>query len=122
MSLQEAFIPVPLKKQIRLSRQAWGRRDLLQRRSDRSRKLRRSLTCCCRSSYTCAIETDGKLRCGDDRNYYSKIHVPVNLGTVSEVAAGSFHVCAIRTDRALRCWGDNDYGQTSIPKNLGLLF
>jgi alpha-tubulin suppressor-like RCC1 family protein len=35
------------------------------------------------------------------------------------IAAGSQHTVALRTDGTVRAWGYNDFGQTTVPSDLG---
>ena len=78
------------------------------------------------SDHTCALLTDGAVRCwgwnlfsslgyghanpiGDDESPASAGNVNVG-GTVTQITAGSDHTCALLTDGAVRCWGWNEHG------------
>ena len=53
------------------------------------------------------------------RNSQGQTTIPPNLGSVTQITAGSLHTCAITTAGTPVCWGNNDEGQTTIPPNLG---
>ena len=50
---------------------------------------------------------------------FGQTTIPPNLGSVTQISAGTYHTCAITTAGTPACWGDNGYGQTTIPPNLG---
>jgi alpha-tubulin suppressor-like RCC1 family protein len=38
---------------------------------------------------------------------------------VNQIASGSNHACVIDSNEHVACWGDNEYGQTTVPTDLG---
>jgi cysteine-rich repeat protein len=78
-------------------------------------------------SHTCALLNTGTVHCwgrGDSGRlgYGNTIHVGDNEapasagivdvgGTVTQLAAGSYHTCALMDTGAVRCWGSGQYGQ-----------
>ena len=51
-------------------------------------------------------------------NGWGEHHVPGDLGSVAQVAAGNDHVIALRTDGSVRAWGRNTSGQCNVPAGL----
>lgn len=62
--------------------------------------------------HTCALLSDGTVRCWGD-NSLSSLPVAVpDLTQVETVSAGLYaHTCALIADGTVRCWGDNAYGE-----------
>ena len=44
--------------------------------------------------------------------------IPLGLGDVVSVAAGTSHTVALRSDGTVRAWGSDTYGQTNVPAGL----
>jgi alpha-tubulin suppressor-like RCC1 family protein len=80
--------------------------------------------------HTCALLTSGQVRCwgdgqfgqlgygntndiGDNELPFSAGVVSVG-GTVTQIAAGSFHTCALLTTGSVRCWGSNWAGALGV--------
>ncbi len=40
-------------------------------------------------------------------------------GITPQVSAGGLHTCALSNDAIVHCWGYNEYGQTTVPTDLG---
>src|SRR5690606_34498692 len=79
------------------------------------------------SNHTCAVVSDGRVRCwgqgtfgrlgygntnhiGDDEEPASVGDVDVG-GTVTQLAAGALHTCALLDGGRVRCWGAESEGQ-----------
>ena len=54
---------------------------------------------------TCAVWTDGKLKCWGNNSYEKAPTSPE--GSFVQVNAGGDHTCAIKADGTLACWGRN---------------
>jgi len=82
------------------------------------------------SNHTCALLSDGKIRCWG-RNDYGQLGdgtltertTPISVSDVINavaVATGRFHTCVLISDGSVKCWGDNRAGQlgdaTTIPR------
>ena len=80
-------------------------------------------------SHTCALLTDGTVRCWganfagqlgygavDDCTSYEypcgkKPGTVTALGGATQIAVGGYHACALLADRTVKCWGDNTDGE-----------
>jgi alpha-tubulin suppressor-like RCC1 family protein len=91
-----------------------------------------------RSTFTCAITFDDKVKCWGDNSVGTSgqgntndigdgtsemgANLPfVNLGTgrtVKQVAAGWVHACAILDNNALKCWGHGNFGKLGLGDTL----
>ena len=89
---------------------AW-RRSSRRPRSSRSTRARAS---------TCALVTDGTIRCwganggalGNGTLRTSIVPVTViGIDTATGIAVGGGQACAVLADGTVRCWGDNELGQ-----------
>lgn len=83
-------------------------------------------------SHTCALLTDGNVRCWGSGAYgrlgygnTEDVSVPADVGDVNvggrvvQIAAGDWHTCALLANGNVRCWGAGDdgrlgYGNTSM--------
>ena len=71
-------------------------------------------------SFTCALLSDGTVRCwgqntdgrlGDGTTDSRTAPVTVSgLSGVTSIAAGADHACAVTSGGTVKCWGDNWYG------------
>ena len=73
--------------------------------------------------HTCAIQSDGSVRCWGEGSYGRLGHgggdkntptATASLGagrTAIDITAGSSHTCAVLDNGSVACWGLNDYGQ-----------
>ncbi|RYZ82383.1 MAG: hypothetical protein EOP06_21775, partial [Proteobacteria bacterium] len=71
---------------------------------------------------SCAIDVLGQLSCWGSHMAQSGVFpasIPENSFKAVAVSSGVMHTCAIRDDQTLACWGQNDYGQLSLPADLG---
>ena len=50
--------------------------------------------------------------------YFSSLDVPLDLGFVTKIGAGSSFFMAIDSTQTVRCWGFNSYGQLNVPPGL----
>ena len=64
-------------------------------------------------AHTCALKTNGTVRCWGD-NGDGRLDAP--QGTLTHVSAGGGFTCGLRPDGTAACWG-NDYGGQSSPPN-----
>jgi alpha-tubulin suppressor-like RCC1 family protein len=79
----------------------------------------------CGDTYTCALLTNGSVKCWGGNWYaftrYGKTSLeegynftPVNLVGISNaiaISAGSGHACAVLSNGSVKCWGSDNYGQ-----------
>ena len=73
-----------------------------------------------RGANTCALVTDGTVRCwganggalgnGTLRNSVVPVTV-TGIDTATGIAVGGGQACAVLADGTVRCWGNNEYGQ-----------
>ena len=85
------------------------------------------------SSHTCALISNGTVRCwGSSSDGELGNGVPVdagapaqsspvqvvNLGFVTQIAAGGLHTCAVLGDGTIRCWGENIRGELGNGSNV----
>ncbi len=68
-------------------------------------------------NHVCSIDISYALKCWGD--IPERLMVPSDLGSVSEVSAGSAHTCARTSAGYARCWGSNEFGQATVPSDLG---
>jgi alpha-tubulin suppressor-like RCC1 family protein len=81
--------------------------------------------------HTCALLSDGTVKCWGDNEYgqlgYGNValipygELPSSVGpvsltttagvTVTQLSAGLYHTCALLSDASVRCWGLNNHGQ-----------
>ena len=74
--------------------------------------------------HTCAIQSDGSVRCWGEGSYGRLGHggggdkntptATASLGagrTAIDITAGSTHTCAVLDNGSVACWGQNNYGQ-----------
>ena len=71
--------------------------------------------------HSCVLMSNGTVGCWGLYWTDQPFLAPPDLGPATNLAAGvSAHRCAVmRSDRTVRCWGLNDYGQATVPLDLG---
>ena len=67
---------------------------------------------------TVAIKEDGTVVAWG-WNEYGQCDVPVDLGSVKAISAGTYHTVALKEDGTVVAWGRNHYGICDVPVDLG---